>query len=373
MKRFLIKLKNEEGFGGHQELLIVIAIVGIIGAIAIPQLVKHWDRIPWLILLACVAGICIFYAAIAGFKKIRKSSRVGIRIWSMKTGETLLKMGGRVTVKHLAFSSDGEKLFSFDNNYMFRTWEMKTGQELSSQEIQGPHDSSTALSTDLRYMAFGTTEGVIHLMEMATQKINFNWRGHKGKVEHLLFSPDNKLLASAGEDEIVQVWTLENWSKLLTFKGHITGGISQLAFSPNSQLIAYGGWADEKIGIWQIPSEENLKWIKTDSGMYSFVFSQDGKSMAIAGWGGIIGLWDVDTGREYLRLEGHAPFGKVSALTFSPDNTLLAAGSSDKTVRLWRIDEGKQLIKLRGNWENISSLIFSPDGQLLVVGSIVEV
>ena len=55
MKKLLTKLKNEKGFGGPQELFIFIAIVGIIGAIAIPQVVKHWDRIPWLFLLACGA------------------------------------------------------------------------------------------------------------------------------------------------------------------------------------------------------------------------------------------------------------------------------------------------------------------------------
>lgn len=197
MKRLLIKLKNEKGFGGHQELLIVIAIVGIIGAIAIPQLVKHWDRIPWLILLAYGAGIWIIWAGIAGFKKLRKRSRVGIRVWSMKTGETLLKIGGHVTVEHLAFSSDGQQLSSFDNDHTFRTWEMPTGREVVNQEIQGRNDWSSALSPDLKYMAFGLTEGVIH--DRATLPLKTYRPSHSHRTIHSWFPGDVTIQSDSGD------------------------------------------------------------------------------------------------------------------------------------------------------------------------------
>ena len=371
MKKFLTKLKNEEGFGGHQEFFIVIAMVGIIAAIAIPQLVKHWDRIPWLILLACGAGIGIFWAGIAIFKTLRKRSQVGIRIWSMKTGETLLNTGGHVTVKHLAFSSDGQRLSSFDKNRMFRAWEISTGIEVVNQEIRGRDDWLTALSPDLRYIAFGLTEGVIHIREIATKKLIFKLRGHKRTVLDFSFSPDGKILASAGEDKTVHIWNLENGSRLLILKGQHEQ-VSPMGFSSDGQLLACARRGRQIIELWQVPSGEMIRKIETDSGLASLAFSQDKKFIASAGWGGIISLWDVSTGREYRRFEGLPPFEKISALTFSPDNTLLVSGSSDHTVRLWKLDQGKEIIKLRGNWEKIASLVFSPDGQLLAAGLIVK-
>ena len=45
-----------------------------------------------------------------------------------------------------------------------------------------------------------------------------------------------------------------------------------------------------------------------------------------------IRLWDVKTGEETARLEGHG--GWVNALAVLPDGRL-ASGSDDSTIRLW--------------------------------------
>ena len=45
-------------------------------------------------------------------------------------------------------------------------------------------------------------------------------------------------------------------------------------------------------------------------------------------------LWDAETGRELLTLEGHT--ADVYAAPFSPDGRLIATGSFDGTIKLWR-------------------------------------
>jgi WD40 repeat protein len=44
-------------------------------------------------------------------------------------------------------------------------------------------------------------------------------------------------------------------------------------------------------------------------------------------------LWDVFTGQELARLEGHR--GWVTYLAFAPDGKTLASGSADNTVLIW--------------------------------------
>ena len=55
-----------------------------------------------------------------------------------------------------------------------------------------------------------------------------------------------------------------------------------------------------------------------------------------AGTGNVIHAWDVATGQELLRFEGHQ--AQINALAFSPDGSILASCSRDGAVKLWRAD-----------------------------------
>jgi hypothetical protein len=67
--------------------------------------------------------------------------------------------------------------------------------------------------------------------------------------------------------------------------------------------------------------------------VYAAVFHPAGARVASAGRDRAIWLWDLATGQEVARLEGHANY--VWSLAFSPDGTSLVSGSGDSTVRLW--------------------------------------
>jgi WD40 repeat protein len=94
----------------------------------------------------------------------------------------------------------------------------------------------------------------------------------------------------------------------------------------------------------------------------SICFSPDGKTLASGSRDKTIKLWDVETGKVRLTLEGHTNW--VTSLAFHPDGDRLASGG-DITVRLWDTRTGKLQSTLQGHRSGVHSVSFSPDGSLL--------
>ncbi|KJK40084.1 hypothetical protein UK23_40395, partial [Lentzea aerocolonigenes] len=75
-------------------------------------------------------------------------------------------------------------------------------------------------------------------------------------------------------------------------------------------------------------------------------FSPDGRTVAAAGWDGVIRLFDVSNPRrpvEKARITGHE--GQVQAVQFTPDGRTLVSSGQDKTIRVWDISGPATLVR----------------------------
>jgi WD40 repeat protein len=95
-------------------------------------------------------------------------------------------------------------------------------------------------------------------------------------------------------------------------------------------------------------------------------FSQDGRYLVTGGFDNTARLWNMETGVELRRFDGHQ--GGVTAVAFSPNGRFVLTASADKTARLWDAETGKELRQF-GNKQEVLSVAFSPDGGYVLTGS----
>jgi WD40 repeat protein len=154
-------------------------------------------------------------------------------------------------------------------------------------------------------------------------------------VECLAFSPDDRVLASGGDDNTVRLWDPATQSALSEpLVGHINR-VTQVVFSPGSNMLAsssLGKTSNENaIILWDMKTRRMLgPPLVGQEGVAALAFSADGQMLASANEDGTISLFDVA-----LRpprplgppIAAHSPGANVVA--FSPSSLWLASAGGD--------------------------------------------
>ncbi|QDT98805.1 WD40 repeat domain-containing protein [Gimesia aquarii] len=282
---------------------------------------------------------------------------------------------------------NGNYLLAGAQDSVFNRWDLVSA---SNTKLLG-HNSWVRrfdLHGSTSLMVTGAYEGKIAWWDINSHqpKPKHLIEAHKGYVRGVSVSPDGKLVATAGNDRLVKIWSIQKAELIQTLQGH-EHQIYNVKFHPGGRYLLSGDLRGN-LKQWDTKTWKTVRDFdgsaiyKYDTtfrghigGVRGMDISQDGKYFAISGIGQVsnafagigvptVVLFDWETGKQLAIMTPSDNFkGTCWGVRFHPQSDFIAAvgGNSSGMIWFWKLGEQKPFFS-----QKVKSvpydLDFHPDG-----------
>lgn len=194
-----------------------------------------------------------------------------------------------------------------------------------------------------------------------------------GAVACISYSPDGRWLASGGDDGVLRLYDATDLQTRLSERLPF-GRLNGLAFAPNGTRLAMAT-AEGVVSVYDVDTGKETVRIAAHNGPATdVVFSADGNWIISSGDDADpnIRVWDAATGNRVSEIAGNEK--RIDCLAVSKNGRFLASVGRDRSLRLWSIDEtgSHSPHAVIQRFYRFTSVNFSPDEKWLVAGSLIQ-
>ena len=287
---------------------------------------------------------------------------------------------------YIAFSRDGRVVAAAAGDNSVKIWDVITGREV--QTLAAQQASIAASLGGMYFIAFGADGRVVtisdsirvwdlasgrELHSIAVESLSAN--GFMGGEGGAALSPDGNQLAliiANGSGLEIKFWDLATGREARAVNlSDKDVESAELAFAPDGHVLV-AGTVDKHLKLWDVTTKGKERELGSTAVDFPLIkFSRDGRLLALPE-GYTVRLWEVASGRELSPLKApnsgvFAAQGRVFA-TFTEDGKRIATGGFDTPTMLWETDTAKQLLKMNGRTNMAYKVAFSADGNQLSSG-----
>jgi WD40 repeat protein/serine/threonine protein kinase len=324
----------------------------------------------WLTLGPEAAGTCTSAAVSGDDLSLALGQEDGrIVILDTKTGKARLSISlpeGAI-VRSLTFSPDSTCILAGTTAKEAYLFDARTGTILrtATHDIRG-QIRGTAFTPDGQSFITGGGDHHVAIRQMSPSPNPIIPAGHGNEAWSLSWSPDGKVLASCGDDNLIRLWDART--------GHEVGRspasqtmVSVISYSPDGRQIASGDFGS-RVMLWDPKAlgEAPPKVIGQVYHPRALAYRPDGRLLVGGGFDGSILAWDPATGRQVaVKKAGNEG---LRVLKFNPAGNRLLSAGVDRQIRIWDARSLEFVSSFQACDDEIWSLDFSPDGKHIAVG-----
>jgi WD40 repeat protein len=274
-----------------------------------------------------------------------------LHLWDVKTRKVRARLAGPETnVLSAAFSPDGRWIMALESG------------EVSTYRILHHNQMSSGIRK----------EPVVRVWDAGTGRQVLTLKGHEGPLTSASFSPDGRRLLTTIRPEedrpSVHIWDVPSGEKLTTIPEGMRWGSPIAQFSPDGGKVLTGSLA--LVRLWDVETGKEVVRLHGSQRDFGFArFSPNGRwILTLADQQGTsLRLWDTATGEAHATLHGH--LRAVRSAEFSADGRFVVTASDDETARVWDVETGEERFTLTGHQGAVNFARFSPDSSRVATAS----
>lgn len=253
----------------------------------------------------------------------------------------------------------GRYLVAGGQEPLLHRWDLETEQRTTLEGHTG-WIADLAFETGGKRLFSADYHGTVHCWEYAAAEPKPLWtirEAHAGWIRALAVSPDSNLLATAGNDRFVRLWSTTDGAKVRELSGH-AGYIFSVAFHPGGKSLVsgdlFGRILEWEVGTGVQKREFDAKTLHTRGddfladvgGVRALAFDREGNRLAAAGMtdaksntfcpgtpAAILFDWESGSAQQ-LRVKEKSD-GYINAVRFLADGTLAGQGEGSGGAALW--------------------------------------